>query len=492
MTLDSLFSFFARYVRNIRAFITARPRISVVIGALLLIILWMLFAPNGKDAMRTLVVTQRPFVQQVSVSGKVKASEEVQMAFEQTGRVDKIYVSVGDTVALGDPLVSISSGTLFAQLQSAQAQATLKRVERENSMENLEEVRRQQETNVATAYRTLLSDDLEATPFSSSYTVSAPIITGAYLGSDEGTYKLNIERQHSGATSVQMRVFGLETYGPTTVSKTGPTPIGTRGLYISFPDDSMMYDDTIWYVNLPNTKSASYVSNLNTYQEARKTRDKAILDAQASLERYSGGLTIKDAELASAEAEVARILAELSKFSLKAPFDGVITSIDAEVGEAASVQDNAVSLISDDTLEVESFVPEINIAYLEVGDTATITLDAYGEYVPFPATVVAIDPAETVRDGVSTYRVRLAFTLPDERVRSGMTANIVITTDERPAVLAVPQGIIERKDGASFVPVLENGKRTLRQVTTGLVSSLGEIEILSGLSEGETVLLPSM
>lgn len=490
MTLDSLVSFFLRQVRTIRTFVSARPRVSVIIGILFLIILFMLFAPKDNGGTRTLVVSPQPFVQQVSVSGKVKASEEVQMSFEQTGRVDRMYVSVGDTVQVGDPLISISSGTLYAQLQAAQAQATLKRVEKENSVVNLEEVRRQQETNVATAYRTLLSDDLEVTPFSSGYTVTPPVVTGAYLGSNEGTYKFSVQRPHSGATNVELRVFDLENYGPIPVSKTGPTALGTRGLYVSFPENSTLYDETIWYVNLPNTKSVSYVTNLNAYQEARKTRDKAILDAQASLAQYSGGLTIKDAELASAEAEVARILAELSKFSLKAPFDGVITAIDAEVGEAATVSANAISLISDDTLEVESFVPEINIAYLEVGDSATITLDAYGEYVPFPATVVAIDPAETLRDGVSTYRVRLAFASPDERIRSGMTANIVITTDEREGVLAVPQGIVERKDGQSFIPVLEGGKRTLRQVTTGLVSSLGEIEILSGLSAGETVILP--
>src|SRR5690606_7846737 len=123
-----------------------------------------------------------PFVKQVSVSGRVTASQEVAMAFEESGRVERIYVEVGQKVTAGTPLASLSAGTLSAQLAAAQAQASLKRVQVENRSVNLEEVTKQQNTLVASAFRTLASTDLEAEPQFSAYTAAAPVISGVYRG----------------------------------------------------------------------------------------------------------------------------------------------------------------------------------------------------------------------------------------------------------------------------------------------------------------------
>ena len=107
----------------------------------------------------------------------------------------------------------------------------------------------------------------------------------------------------------------------------------------------------------------------------------------------------------------------------------------------------------------------------------------------FNATVAAIDPAETVRDGVSTYRTILKFTVTDQRVKSGMTANVTITAERRQDVISIPQGVVTSRDGKKFVRVLVGDEVVEREVTTGSVSSLGSIEITSGLSSGDVVVL---
>jgi multidrug efflux pump subunit AcrA (membrane-fusion protein) len=118
-----------------------------------------------------------------------------------------------------------------------------------------------------------------------------------------------------------------------------------------------------------------------------------------------------------------------------------------------------------------------------------VTLDAYGVEVPFEATVVSVDPAETIRDGVSTYRAILQFSEQDERIRSGMTANVIITADRREGVIAIPQGAIISRDGKKIVRI-KVGEETLeREVTVGEVSSIGSTEITSGLSEGDRVVI---
>ena len=146
-------------------------------------------------------------------------------------------------------------------------------------------------------------------------------------------------------------------------------------------------------------------------------------------------------------------------------------------------------MISSGVFQIESFVPEVNIALIEVGDNAKVTLDAYGSGVVCEAAVASIDPAETIRDGVSTYKTILEFAEDDPRIRSGMTANVRIMTDEREGIISIPQGLVLERDGKKFVVVKAGEGVEEREITVGAVSSLGNIEIVNGLSEGDQVVL---
>ena len=87
-----------------------------------------------------------------------------------------------------------------------------------------------------------------------------------------------------------------------------------------------------------------------------------------------------------------------------------------------------VSLIADNSLEVDADVPEIDIGKISTGDTVSMTLDAFpGE--TFTGKVFYIDPAETILSGVVDYLVKVSFDKNDPRVKSGLTANLDITTE---------------------------------------------------------------
>lgn len=475
-------------LRALRALVLKHKRISVAVAVVLLGAGWFFFGQGKGTDEQVVEAHVGPFVQEVSMSGKVTPAHDVAMSFEHTGRVGQIYVAVGDTVRAGQVLASLDIGTLAADLASAEAEADLKRIEIENQKSNLKRVTEQQDTLVASARRNLLTDDLAAVPTNSNDSLTAPEITGAYVGDAEGVYRMKVVALSVGRVGYDLRTFGIETTGPTRIPDDEPAALGTQGLFVSFPDGVEAYADTMWDIAVPNKKGASYRDNYNAYQEALRERERSITEAEKELSGNATGTTIAAAQLKRAEADVARIRTEIAERTLRAPFDGTVTAIDIEKGGAVSISDPAVSVISNGALEVESFVPEINISYLSVGDKARVTLDAYGDTVPFEAVVVAIDPAETVRDGVSTYRVRLAFLSNDERVRPGMTANIVVVTDERDAVLTVPQGAVTTKSGKRYVRVAGDTAER-REVVTGAISSLGEIEIISGLSAGESVLV---
>ncbi|MCX6790691.1 MAG: biotin/lipoyl-binding protein, partial [Candidatus Gribaldobacteria bacterium] len=70
-------------------------------------------------------VKKQNLVQEVTVTGKVKPAQNVQLSFEKSGRVSKIFKQVGDKVAVNDFLVALDSADLSAQLEQAQAQVDL-------------------------------------------------------------------------------------------------------------------------------------------------------------------------------------------------------------------------------------------------------------------------------------------------------------------------------------------------------------------------------
>jgi len=457
-----------------------------IIGIAILVIAGFIFLRNGEET-ETLVVHPGEFLQQVAVSGTIVPVQEVSIAVAQGGPVSSVYVKVGDIVEKGAQLLVINTASLRADLLSAQADVSLKKAEIQNKEVNIDQITKEQNTLVESAYRTLLSDDLVAVPDSTYNDLTAPTITGRYTGS-EGVYDIRVYNENRHVKDYFLSTFGAETTDPVQVLEFEPTSLGSHGLFISFPDGVVGYINTIWRVSIPNVKGASYVENYNSYINAVDTKARTIADAKENLEEASG-TSILRAQLAKAEAMVQSILADISDRIIRAPFSGLITNIEVKVGETASTNQVAVEMMSSGSFQVESYVPEIYVPLVKIGDGAQVVLDAYGQERPFNANVVAINPAKTLKDGLPTYKTTLQIEDDNEEIRSGMTANIIITTERKENVISVPQGTVKNREGKKFVMVQE-GKETIeREVKTGIVSSLGNIEITSGLQDGDIVVI---
>ncbi len=188
------------------------------------------------------------------------------------------------------------------------------------------------------------------------------------------------------------------------------------------------------------------------------------------------------------EARVGGAQAQLTKTIVRSPLAGIVTKQDAKVGEIVSANTPLVSVISDSRFEIEAFVPEADIAKVKRGNLSSVTLDAYGDGVVFFAAVSAIDPAETIIEGVATYKTTFVFSQDDARIKSGMTANIDVITDKREGVLVIPQRSVGVKNGASFVLVKEQGDVPVeRSVLIGLRGSDGMVEVREGVKEGDQI-----
>jgi len=192
--------------------------------------------------------------------------------------------------------------------------------------------------------------------------------------------------------------------------------------------------------------------------------------------------------VAAQAAKVAQAQAVIAEDTLTSPIDGIVTQEDPNVGEYMAPGQGGFA-VQNSGFKVEAYVAEADIAKVAVGDLASSTLDAYGAYVNFPEQVTAIDPAETVLEGVPTYKVTLQFVSPDSRIKSGMTSNLEILTHEVDNVLEVPyRALLITSTSTSARVVSANGQTySSVPVTTGLKGTDGNIEITSGLKEGDKV-----
>lgn len=244
------------------------------------------------------------------------------------------------------------------------------------------------------------------------------------------------------------------------------------------------------------------------YDTALKQRDvdRVIADARVAQAQAAYDAVIaapRPVDIASLQAEVARQQAgvqaaqdDLEKTILRARASGVISKIDVSVGENVTMNAPAVALISSEQ-KIEVDISESDVAKIVVENPVSITFDAFGEQRVFSGTVVSIDPAQTLISGVVYYKTTISMNPPDTQsgevleIKPGMTANTVIETARRENVLKIPSRSVLTEDGASYVRVLTNAKTAAfekRPVQTGLRNSEGEIEIVSGLKEGETVI----
>jgi HlyD family secretion protein len=220
----------------------------------------------------------------------------------------------------------------------------------------------------------------------------------------------------------------------------------------------------------------------------------AVAQAQAALELKKAPYTQADLEqakaaVAQAKAQLEEAQYNLDSATLKAPFDGIVSAVNANVGEMASsaAANPVVALVDPNDLRLDVSVDETDIAHVEVGYDANVTFDALPGKT-FTGKVVAIAPSASVQQGVATYLVSISLKNA-AGVKPGMTGNADVIYARHENVLVVPTRAVRTEGNRRVVSVLEGGKIVPKPVTVG-VSDDQSSEIVSGLKPGELVVIP--
>jgi HlyD family secretion protein len=135
-----------------------------------------------------------------------------------------------------------------------------------------------------------------------------------------------------------------------------------------------------------------------------------------------------DALAARAKASLEIAQATLAQSTLLAPFDGTVVAVHAAAGELAQLDRPVLTLATLDELQIETTdLSERDIARIEIGQTATILVDALGK--EFSARVIAVAPRADTRGGDVVYKVTLAFDEQPAGLLWGMTAEVTISAE---------------------------------------------------------------
>ena len=511
------------------------------------------------------VAKQGDLVQEVSVTGKVKPAEAVDLAFEKSGKIKRSAVKVGDKIKSGQILAELDSADAQAQvnqamasLESARAKlAELKKGAREEELRvaevkvknaettladarlNLENIRQKAEADLKEDYDSALALAVKSLSIAThSLFVITDIQNARFADYDQQS--VGVADAKAAAVAALLGVYGSGRASNNYLSQLNggaklavgnaqiyPANENIDGALSQLKDALKKLKSALDAIPVLSTFTATESANLNTEKtniagelstisgkqqaiEVQKASNQnAIASAQASVNSAAGALESAKDELAlkeagsSAEAIAAQEAqvneagarlqasqAQLSKSVLQSPIDGVVIKQDAKTGEIVLANSPLISIISGAGFEMEANVPEADTAKVKIGDGARVTLDAYGNDVIFKAKVAKIDPAETVVEGVATYKTTLAFLEDDGRVKSGMTANIDIETARRDGVIFIPRRATVKKDNRVIVFVAGAGQPPAeRVVKLGLVGSDGNVEVQEGLSEDEQIIV---
>ncbi len=252
------------------------------------------------------------------------------------------------------------------------------------------------------------------------------------------------------------------------------------------------------------TQSSNDVAATAAVRSAQATvvnRTAELTHAQASLLQTQAAprwvdIAGLEAEVQSATASLASAQAQFEKTRLLAPIAGVVSLISVKPGELATAgaEVTTVQTTNENRFKLVLDVPESDIALVQLDAAADVTFDAFGSGVHLAATVADIDPAEKLVEGVVFYEVTVYLepSADTQGLKPGMSSDVTILAAKRDQTLVVPaRSVLERPDGSRYVRIPNTEKTSFveQDVKVGLRGDEGKMEILEGVSQGDTVLV---
>jgi len=388
---------------------------------------------DSQEDTETFAVARGDIIQTVNTSGYIKSEEENSYSLMASGKV--IYcLRKGDTFKNGDVLIEIDTTRL--ELLVAQAEENMGAAENSLSLARLNYQQALDANHIALQ---LAEENKKLSELSVQNTLTALEDANEYL------------------SLVEDGILSTDAL----ISQASAQSHSAEGLY----NQAIINQSTTYWQNLSSTQSAARQIEITA---------KNISQAESQLELLKINLDL--------------VNLDVDNSIIYAPYDGVVLSSAYKDGEYAGPGVPAISVISSAFI-IKAEVNETDIVNLEVGQDALVRLDAYYENV-FGGKITEISPISTNIGGVVSFELTVKPDAADiPTLLYGLSASLDIVTSSAEDVLYVPLQSVFEEDGKSYVNVSgENRSIKKVEVTTGIYN-FDFIEIKSGLSEGDNILI---
>lgn len=240
-----------------------------------------------------------------------------------------------------------------------------------------------------------------------------------------------------------------------------------------------------------NLRRTEDLAKKNFISGAQLDTAKARFDrAKASVAALNGQIGVAEANFRAASVAVEQTI-------IRAPFDGVILTKNANVGDiitpfssAADSKGAVVNIADMTTLEVEADVSENSLAKIAVDMPVEIQLDAFPD-LRLLGKVSRIVP--TVDRAKATVLVKIEFIEKDKRILPDMSAKVAflsrpLKAEERTSVTAMPAAASVKRDGKDIVFVIDE-KNITKMTTVTVGDKIGDLVRVTGVNPGSKVVL---
>jgi len=529
----------------------------IIFAIIVLIIIFGIyqgFIKKEEPAFNLAQVSRGNISQEVSATGQVKKGEEINLSFKNAGRIEKIYVKVGEEVKRGDILARQDTTQLKIQLEDARAGLTLAlaklnkllagaspeeiqiqktavdnaKISLAQAEQNLKDTERLAAENLKAAYEDALNILDDAYLKADNAFVFADLIQRNYFNQNdqEGIRVRENRGEIENSLSKIKSVLEITKADPKQknidlalsevktdldkilsclrfirevcegsayrdrVSLTDKTSLDNQKNYVSTALTSVTNSEqTISLTKLTNE------ANINTAKAQISTAEGILKTAQDELSRLLAPPRQEDVDLnkapvAQAQAQINLLENQIKEATLYSPVEGQVAKIKKREGEMVQpmLADTVITLLPAAPFEIEVDIYEEDVVKINIDNPVDISLVALPEKI-FKGKVISIDPAQKLIEGVVYYEVTIAFEELPEELRPGMSADLTIKTALKENVLIVPESAIQKRDEKTFVQVSKNGTIGEREIQIELKGSNDMVEVVSGLEEGEKVII---
>lgn len=445
----------------------------IVGGAALIIIVVALFVRNAGRAAQTAAssyqtatVARGNLVASVGATGSVRGLQSAALTWETSGIVQEIHFDVGEDVREGDIIANLLLSSMPANviLSQADLQSAQDAFEDfENSFGDL---------GISQAQKTL-ADAQDAYEKAQRYLSSI---------SNPGR-PVDIDQAQANLVLAQDRLDRAEeAYEP--YASRPESDLGRANMLLQVTQAQQQYDAALRQYN-------ALASGSGSTPIAKAEADLALAQAQLEIaqKNYDDILAGPTAQqYAAAQARLAAAQAGVDMGYIIAPFNGTLTDLYPNEGDLVTMGSNAAQVDNLDTVQVVVEVSEVDVNRVQVGQPASVILDAVQD-ITYEGKVVAVAMAGNITQGGVNFRVVVELDEPDANVRPGMTAAVTIVVTQMEDVLLIPNRAVRVQNGRRVVYVMRGLSMEAVEVTLGASSETFSEVVAGELKEGDTIVL---